>query len=399
MADSPWLTIIGFGEDGADGLLPATRETLERAEIIMAPARHLGLLPPLSARLIEWPVPFSAGVSDLLNLRGQNVVVLASGDPFWFGAGSVLARHLDPGEWIAIPALPTVSLAASRLGWSIETTLVMGLHASPFSRLRPHFAPGARAILLLRDGDAVKDLAQWLTDQGFGDTCLHVMEALGGPRERLRKCTANSFDLAGVTHPVCAGIELAGDGSVIPVASGRPDALFDNDGQITKRPIRALTLSALAPRAGETLWDIGGGSGSIAIEWLLSHATTHAITIEQHPNRAARIRQNADRLGVDRLQIVTGTAPDALRDLPLPDAVFIGGGLSADLLNALRDCLRPGTRAVANAVTLESEATLAQVQGMFGGDLLRIELAHAAPLGSRRGWQSAYPVVQWSVTL
>ncbi|SEG27199.1 precorrin-6Y C5,15-methyltransferase (decarboxylating) [Jhaorihella thermophila] len=388
---------MGLGEDGPDGLHPASRAALEQAEIVMGPARHLSLLPDLTAQRIEWPVPFADGLPVLQSLRGRKVAVLASGDPFWFGAGSVIARHFADHEWRALPGVSCFSLAAARLGWPLEATLTLGLHAAPLTRLRPHLAPGRRAIVTLRDGAAVADLARWLTAQGFGDTTLHVMEALGGPRERLRRTRAAALDGSDAGHPVCVALDIAGDGAVIPLASGRPDAVFETDGQITKRPVRALTLSALAPRPGEHLWDIGGGSGSIALEWLIADASLTATAIEARADRANRIRRNAETLGQDRLRVVTGTAPAALEGLTPPDAVFIGGGLSDDLLSHLWATLPPGTRLVANAVTLESEALLARWQADKGGDLLRIELAHAAPLGPRRGWKAAWPVVQWNV--
>lgn len=324
--------------------------------------------------------------------------MLASGDPFWFGAGSVVTRELQPHEWRAFPGPSTPSLACARLGWPLEKTATFGLHAAPFSRLRPHLATGARLIATARDGDAIGALAQWLTASGFGETTLHVMEALGGPRECIRAARADGFGMADIAHPVTVAIEAAG-GPALPRASGRPDIFFDNDGQITKRPVRALTLSALAPRAGERLWDIGGGSGSIAIEWLLTDPACEAVSVERDPNRAARIRENALALGQDRLEVVEGAAPKGLADLPAPDAVFVGGGLSEALLTHLFETLPAGTRLVANAVTLESEALLATWRAAKGGDLLRIELAEAQPLGTRTGWRAAYPVVQWSVTL
>lgn len=377
----------------------ASREALEGAKIIMGPPRHLALLPDLTAKHIAWPVPFADGISQLIALRGQRVVILASGDPFWFGAGSVITRQLAPNEWRAFPGVTTFSLAASHLGWPLETTVCLGLHAAPMARLRPHLAPGARAVVLLRDGAAVQELTTWLDGLGFGATTLHVMEKLGGPHARLRTVLAAGFDIADITHPVCVGLDVAGDGNTLGLISGRADEIFETDGQITKRPMRALTLSALAPRHGDRLWDIGGGTGSIAIEWLLSHPSTTAITIEPRPDRAARIRRNADQLGVDRLQVITGLAPDCLTELPPPNAVFIGGGLSEVLLVWLHSHLPVGTRLVANAVTLESEALLAQWQARIGGELLRIELAQAGPLGSKRGWKSRHPVVQWSVVL
>lgn len=365
----------------------------------MGAPRHLALLPDLAAERIAWPVPFSDGLAILRRLRGRTVVALASGDPFWFGAGSVIARELAPDEWRALPGPSTFSLAAARLGWPLEQTACLGLHAAPPARLRPSLVPGARAIVLLRDGAAVSELAAYLSGQGFGASRLVVMEALGGPRERVTQAPAVAVSGTSFAHPVCVAVEVAGDGRVVPCASGIADDFFDHDGQITRRPVRALTLSALAPRPGELLWDIGGGSGSVAIEWLLRHPRMQAVSIEADPDRAARIRANAARLGVDRLQVAEGRAPDALAGLPAPQAVFIGGGLSQALLADLEARLAPGTRLVANAVTLESEAVLTAWQQRRGGDLLRIELAQASPLGSRRGWKAAYPVVQWQVVL
>jgi precorrin-6Y C5,15-methyltransferase (decarboxylating) len=398
MAEERWLTIVGVGEDGPAGLPPASHRALAEADVVMGPARHLALLPGMGAERIAWPVPFADGLPILISLRGRRVAVLASGDPFWFGAGAVIARDLAPGEWRALPGPSTFSLAAARLGWPLERTLCLGLHATPLARLRRHIAPGVRAILLLRDGSAVESLARYLVEEGFGATRLVVMEALGGPQERITEAQAAALG-GPFAHPVAVALEGAGTGAVIPHASGIEDRFFDTDGQITKRPVRALALSALAPRPGETLWDVGGGSGSISAEWCLSHPETQAFSVESRPDRAARIRTNALRFGLDRLRVVEGTAPTALADLPLPHAVFIGGGLSSDLLAALETRLAPGTRLVAHAVTLDSESLLIGAAGRRGGDLLRIELAEAAPLGSRRGWTPARPVVQWRVTL
>ena len=442
MADAPWLTIVGIGEDAPDGLSRASRAALQAAEVIMGAPRHLALIPDNGARRIPWPVPFADGLAILDTLRGQAVAVLASGDPFWFGAGSVLAQRYAAREWRALPALSSFTLAAAELGWPLEQTTCLGLHAAPLSRLAAHLAPGARLIALLRDGDALGALADLLCARGFGATSVTVLEALGGPRQRVTRFTAQAGVSGRCAHPLCAalhvcahgdgtrsgdragseagdrvGSEAAGDGSeaaraeggdaaeaaaagpALHCASGQPDALFDSDGQLTKRPLRALTLSALAPRPGELLWDIGGGSGSIAIEWLLSAASTQAVSIEARRERARRIGANARRLGAARLQVVHGRAPQALAGLPEPQAVFIGGGLSDALLEAVLAMLPRGARLVANAVTLDSEALLARWQSARGGDLLRIELARCAPIGTRRGWHAAYPVVQWSVSL
>lgn len=349
-----------------------------------------------AAKRIAWPVPFADGIDILKGLRGRRVVVLASGDPFWFGAGSVIAAAFDAAEWVALPGLSSLSLAASRLGWPLEKAVCLGLHAAPMARLRPHLARGVRILVTLRDGAGVAELTAYLADTGFGDSRVWVMEALGGAEERVTGGTADT--LTGTfTHPVLAAIEVWG-GPALPRAGGLPDDVFAHDGQITKRPIRAVTLSTLAPKPFETLWDIGGGSGSISIEWCLAHPTTRAICIEPRADRAARIAENARSFGVDdRVTVFEGAAPEALTDLPAPDAVFVGGGLTEELLDGLISY--GGFRLVINAVTLESDALVTAWQARLGGDLMRLEVAHAAPLGPKRGWQAAYPVVQWSVAL
>ena len=395
----PWLTIVGIGEDGSVGLSVASRTALGAADLVFGAPRHLSLLPTLACETRAWPVPFEAGIDALLAERERRVVMLASGDPFWFGAGATLSRHLSPSEWIAHPAPSTFALAAARLGWRIEDTTCLGLHAAPVTRLRPHLAPGARIVALVRDGEGARALIDYVAAQGFDASAITVLEALGGPRERVRTTTAAAAPFPDIAHPVALAIEVAGPGETLPLATGRPDSWFDHDGQITKRPGRALTLSALAPRAGELLWDIGAGSGSIAIEWLLAHPSTRAVAFERDAVRAARARANAAALGVDRLVVVEGAAPTILSDRPAPAAVFVGGGLSAALLDWLAARLPAGTRLVANAVTLESEALLAEWHARRGGSLTRIELAEAAPLGPRRGWRAAYPLVQWSVAL
>lgn len=396
MSDMPWLTIVGLGEDGPDGLSPASLAALQSAEIIMGASRHLDLLPDFDAEMVPWPVPFADGLPVLMSYRGRQVVALASGDPFWHGAGSVLVASLKAGEWRALPAVGTMSLAAAALGWALEKTPCYGLHAAPFARLRKELQDGARLLVTLRDGAAVHGLAAWLDGAGFGQSRLHVLEALGGPRERIR--SFGTADLPqDIAHPVSVGIELSGD-HALTLATGRADDVFDHDGQITKRPVRALTLSALAPKAGERLWDIGGGSGSIGIEWLLCHTSMRATAVEIDATRAARIAQNAAQFGVD-LQVVTGAAPTVLEGLEAPDAVFIGGGISAEMLAWLWANLPSGTRLVANGVTLEAEMLLAQWHADKGGALMRIDLRHSQPLGSKRGWKASYPIQQWRVTL
>lgn len=390
MAD-PWLTLIGLGEDGPAALSPASREALDRAGLIFGGPRHLALI-NAGPKGQPWPVPFDP--TPVLAHRGQPTVVLASGDPFWFGAGGSLMAHLSPGEWTSHPAPSTFQLAANRLGWRLEECLCLGLHAAPFARLKPVLGKGIRAICTVRDGAAVADLANWLATNGHPNAQLTVLERLGGPHERLREITgAAPTDIAA---PVAVAIQARDPG--LPRASGLPDDLFQHDGQITKRPVRALTLSTLAPRSGETLWDIGAGSGSIGIEWLLAGGgQVHAL--ESDPIRAARARANVESFGLShRHSLHDARAPEGLATLPKPDAVFIGGGASAALLTHLWDLIPQGTRLVINAVTIETEALVLDWSARHGGSLLKIELSEPAAIGRKRGWKAALPILQWSVT-
>ncbi|AUH66590.1 precorrin-6y C5,15-methyltransferase (decarboxylating) subunit CbiE [Paracoccus zhejiangensis] len=394
----PWLSIIGLGEDGPAGLTEASRAALAEAEIVFGGPRHLALV-DAGARGQAWPVPFS--LAPVLAARGRRVAVLASGDPFWHGAGGSLMADLHPGEWQSFPVPSSFALAANRLGWRLEEVTCHGLHAAPFERLLRQMGRGQRLICTLRDGAAAGELAGWLVGQGAGDARLWVLERLGGPGERIRSTTAGGFDLSGIEAPVIAAIDIATPAG-LPLTPGLPDARFAHDGQITKQPVRALTLCALAPRKGALLWDLGAGSGSISVEWCLQGG--RAMAVEARVDRARTIAQNIDRFGLqDRMQVLTariegGALPDALKTTR-PDAVFIGGGADAALVQTLFDTLPTGTRLVMNAVTLETEALVLDAQTRRGGVLMRIELARATPLGGMRGWTPARPLVQWSVVL
>ena len=391
MAD-PWLTIIGIGEDGLAGLSEASRKALADAETVFGGERHLALA-GVGSRGRAWPVPFDAEI--VLSCRGRPTAVLASGDPFWHGAGASLAEKLGGGEWLAHPAPSTFSLAAARLGWRLEATACLGLHAAPFERLVPHLAQDARIICLVRDGKAAGDLAKWLTQRGWGASLLWTLEALGGPRESICQHRADLFaeDIAGSL--VAVAVQVRG-GQGLPRSSGLSDDLFTHDGQITKRPVRALALSALAPRPGERLWDIGAGSGSISVEWALCGGT--ATAVEPRENRAANVHSNAAAFGLaHRITVVTGRAPEALATLEMPDAVFVGGGLDRAMFDGIWSRLPPGARLVAHSVTLETEGLLGELHQRHGGELMRVEIAQAAPLGRYRSWEAARPVVQWSV--
>ena len=389
----PWLTIIGLGEDGPSGLSAASREALDRADVVFGGPRHLALV-DAGARGQAWPVPFD--VAAVLAAKGSNVAVLASGDPFWHGVGGSLAAHLRPEEWRCFPGISTFSRAAARLGWRIEDVACLGLHAAPFSRLLPHLAAGRRAICLVRDGAAVAGLARWLVDQGQSAARLWVMEALGGGGERVREARADGLAFANIGALVAVAVDPVGVvTTALPMTPGLPDNCFASDGQITKAPIRALTLAALAPRPGEMLWDIGAGSGSVSVEWC--RAGGRAIAVEARSDRMTNIRTNVDAFGLaGQMTVVEGAAPAALNGLAVPDAIFVGGGANQGLLQGLWDVLPAGGRMVCNGVTLETEALLAQWHGAKGGSLMRIDLAQAAPLGRMRGWVAARPVVQWS---
>jgi precorrin-6Y C5,15-methyltransferase (decarboxylating) len=392
-----WLSIVGIGEDGIEGLSAVARGLISDAEIVFGGARHLSLASPLirgEAKI--WPSPFSVG--PVIAERGRQVCVLASGDPFFYGVGSVLAGHVAPEETLALPAPSAFSLAAARLGWALPEVVLVSLHGRALDRIRPHLHPGARVLALTSDGQGPAALARLLAEIGFGNSRLTVLEALGGAEERVRSTSAASFDLGvvGGLNVVAVEVAAAPDARVIHYASGLPDSLFEHDGQITKREIRALTLSALAPLRGEVLWDIGAGAGSVAIEWMLAHSSMRAIAIEAHADRAARIRRNAAALGVPELQVVEGEAPEALSGLPAPDAIFVGGGASDQrLLDAAMNALRPGGRLVVNAVTLETEATLIKRHAASGGTLTRIAVSRADRVGGKTGWRSAMPVTQW----
>jgi len=386
---------VGLNEDGLDGLSPAARQAVESAEVVFGGTRHLALA-DAGVRGRPWPTPFD--LAPVLALRGQRVVVLASGDPFWFGAGGSLAAHLAPHEWCCHAQTSTFSLVAARLGWRLEITDCLGLHASPMAQLLPRLAPGRQLIALLRDGAAVAALADWLVGEGWGESQLWVLEAVGGPRERCRMLRAREAVAALAAEPPQAPVAvalLAAGGQALPQVPGRPDHWYAHDGQITKAPARALTLAALAPRRGERLWDIGGGSGSVAVEWCLAGGM--ACSVEQHAARVDNIRANARRFGLQpQLQVVHGLAPEALQALPAPQAVFVGGGFDAAVFAALQARMPAGCRLVVNAVTLETQALLVQLHGEHGGQLLRVELSTAAPLGRMRSWKAARPLVQWS---
>ena len=395
-----WLSLIGIGEDGAEALSPAARTLLAQAQLVVGGARHLALAGPLAAKTMTWPSPMAAAIPEILARRGSPVCVLASGDPFFYGAGSLLSAHVRPEEMQCLPAPSAFSLAAARLKWSLQECCLVSLHGREFERIIPALQPHAKILCLSWDETTPPRLAKLLCEKGLGPSRIIVMEAMGGPRERLRENTAQAFGMEGIDPLNLVAIEIAAtaQSQILPVASGLADFWFETDGQLTKREVRAVALSSLAPRRGELLWDVGAGSGSVAIEWLLCHPANRAIAIESRADRASRITRNALSLGVPQLEIITGKAPEAFANLPQPQAIFVGGGGGdTKLLDSAYAALPSGGRLVVNAVTIETEAELISRFKALGGGLLRIEIAHADPLGSFHGWRPALPVTQWSV--
>nr|WP_205926004.1 precorrin-6y C5,15-methyltransferase (decarboxylating) subunit CbiE [Rhizobium sp. P38BS-XIX] len=406
MAETPsiqrWLTLIGIGEDGPAGLGDEAKQLIAEAPMVFGGARHLDLMSPvITGHTQVWLSPFERSVDAVLARQGKPTVVLASGDPFFYGVGVTLSRRIPASEMIVIPAPSSFSLAASRLGWALQDTTVLSLHGRPIDLIRPHLHPGRRILALTSDGKGPAELASLLQNSGFGTSELTVLEALGGPHEKVSRQTAADFALSEINELNICGVEVKAktDARILSLSAGLADELFEHDGQITKREVRAMTLSALAPRHGELLWDIGAGSGSIGIEWMLADPSLRTIAIEASPERAARIRRNAANFGVPNLAVVEGEAPAALSGLQAPDAIFVGGGGSdAGVLDAAFNQLRSGGRLVANAVTTEMEALLLAEHTRRGGSLIRIDIARAAPVGRMTGWRPAMPVTQWSWT-
>lgn len=399
--DRRWLALIGIGEDGLAGLSDAARALLVKAELVVGGKRHLTLAEDaIRGKALPWPSPVSDAFPEIAAHRGRPVAVLASGDPFFYGIGKQLVEIVPPDEMLCLPQPSAFSLAAARLGWPLQDTALVSLHGRPLEAIIRHLQPGARILALSWDGETPARLAALLTARGLGAATLTILEALGGPRERIRSVQASEAVPRDVDGLNTLAITLPRDttGATLSLASGLDDSLFEHDGQLTKREIRAVTLSSLAPHPGELLWDIGLGAGSIAIEWLLRHPAMRAIGIEERNERAERAARNAAALGTPDLGIVTGRAPEALSGLPSPDAVFIGGGMGdPGVFEAAWEALKPGGRLVANAVSLKTEQRMLDLHQKLGGDLVRLDVARASPIGSETGWTPARPVTHWRV--
>lgn len=391
---TPWLTVVGIGEDGFSGLGKQARRALLGAARIFGSPRQLALLPRcVAGERLAWPSPFS--LAPVLALRGEPVCVLASGDPMFYGVGASLARQVPAAEMRVLSMPSSCALAAARLGWPLQDLQVVSLVARPLATLNAHLYSGMRLLVLSNDGDSPAAIAALLRERGFGPSRLQVFEHLGGVDERALAGTAQDWPHADIAALNLVAIEClaAPDTPRLHRLAGLPDTAFQHDGQLTKRDVRAITLARLAPQPGELLWDVGAGCGSIGIEWMRAHPACRALAIEADEGRQGFIEHNRDALGVPGLQLVRGKAPAALQGLEQPDAIFIGGGVTREgVLDLCWANLRPGGRLVANAVTLQSELALAHFRERHGGELTRIHVAHAQPLGAFDTWRQALPI-------
>ena len=394
------VVVVGVGAEGWDGLSPAAQRAIRSAGVLRGSARQLGLVPAeVGAERVPWPSPMAPALEALPDAHpGRRVVVLASGDPMLSGVGTSLVRLHGADAVEVIPHPSSVSLARARLGWPVEETAVVSLVGRPLELLLPHVTPGRRLLVLGSDGGTPAEVAGLLQKAGYGDSRLTVLTQLGGPAEA--RVTGTAAEWSDDTDPLAVvAVEVVADPGTVPLPTvpGLPDDAFEDDGQLTKRDVRAVTLARLAPLPGQRLWDVGAGAGSIGIEWLRTHPTCQAVAVESRPDRAERIRRNAVALGVPGLRVVEGRAPEALAGLPTPDAVFVGGGATTpDLLQTCWAALSPGGRLVVNAVTIESEAVLAEWCARVGGELVRIAVQRAEPVGRFTGWKPAMPVTIWS---
>ncbi|WP_282609989.1 precorrin-6y C5,15-methyltransferase (decarboxylating) subunit CbiE [Pelagibius sp. Alg239-R121] len=396
-----WLSVVGLGEDGLEGLSPAARQIVDAAEVLVGGARHLAMLPDDDRERLVWPSPMMELLPDINARQARRVCVLATGDPFCYGVGTALAKHFGHDSMTIVPGASAFSLAAARLGWSLDRVETLSLHGRPLALLEAFIQPAARLLALSENASTAQGVADLLTARGFGSSRMVVLEHMGGPKERRIAGRADedwrNRDLADFNT---IAIECLADPDAIarPRSPGLPDDAFHHDGQMTKREVRAATLSALMPMPGQLLWDVGAGCGSISIEWMRAERHNRAIAIERAEARLAMIAENAQALGTPGLKIVSGEAPAALEGLEQPDAVFIGGGATGDgLFDLCWGALKPGGRLVANAVTLESEQILMTRHAELGGELCRIAVSRAEPVGPYHGWRPMMPVTQFSV--
>jgi len=395
---APWLHIIGIGEDGMDGLSAQARRLVGEAEVIVGGDRHHTLAPNVTAKRIAWPSPFNAMIEEIKSHKGRRVVVLVTGDPLWFSVGSRIIRGIPKDEVVFHPQLSAFQFASCRMGWSLADVETLTVHGRAAEQIIPWFAPDLRMLLLTKDATSPGTVARLLTERGYGPSKLTVLAALGGPNEARFDGVAENWDQTVPDFHVLAVEIIVGPNAQVLPRTGLPDDVFTHDGKITKRAPRALALAKLVPVRDGMLWDVGCGCGSIAVEWMRGAPEARAIGIEPQEMRRAMAEENAVKLGAPKLQLVDGTAPDALAGLPAPDAVFIGGGISRTTIETCMAALKPHGRLVAHAVTLESEAVLLETFNAHGGELQRIATETAEPVGPFHGWKPSMAVTQWAWT-
>jgi len=397
---SPWLTVVGIGEDGFAGLGKNARRALLGASRVIGSQRQLDLLPAcIRAERQTWPRPFA--LAPVLAQGNTPTCVLASGDPMLFGVGASLARVVAREDMQVLPAPSSFSLAAARMGWPLQDVVTLSVVARPVAALNAHLHSGVRLLVLSNDASSPAIIARLLREQGFGPSRLTVLEHLGGPAERRVEASASDWKDPPVAALNLIAIDCLADASARPLSriGGLPDSAFEHDGQLTKRDVRAVTLARLAPLPGQLLWDVGAGSGSIGIEWMRTWPSCRTLAIEADEGRQQLIERNRDALGVPGLQLIRGKAPQALAGLERPDAIFIGGGVTREgVLDTCWQQLKPGGRLVANAVTLQSEMLLMSWRERHGGELTRIHIAQAQPLGEFDTWRQALPITLLDVT-
>jgi precorrin-6B C5,15-methyltransferase / cobalt-precorrin-6B C5,C15-methyltransferase len=398
------IVVVGIGADGWAGLGERARAAILAADEVIGSRRQLALLPDQAPPARAWPSPITPLVDELVARGGGTVCVLASGDPMLHGIGATLARRLGEqalasGRLTVIGHVSAFSLACARLGWPSADVELVSAVGRPAENVARVLQPGRRIVAYVSGAGAAAEVAAVVSERGYGGSRFIVLEQLGAEHERVTECSAREWGdrEAGPLHLVAIDCVRDAGAPLLPLVPGLSDDAFESDGALTKRHVRAATLAALAPAPGALLWDIGAGSGSIAIEWMRAEPSASAIAIERRADRAERIARNAGALGVPALRVVIGDVPDALLDLETPQAIFIGGGLAASgLLQTCWTALNPGGRIVANAVTLEGEQALFSARGRYGGELARLAVSQAEPLGSLTAWRPSLPVVQWS---
>jgi len=393
-----WLTIIGMGEDGREGLSARARHAIETAEVIVGSSRLLAFLPATRAEIHEWPQPFAAVVDRIRPLAGRRTVVLATGDPLNYGVARKLMEFIPFAEMEIVPHLSAFSLAASRVGWSLPDCDTLTLHGREAAHIEPFIQPGVKLIVLTADRTTIPEVARRLTVRGFGQSEITVLENMGGSRERQSRFTAEAIPGTDFSDLNTLAIHCiaAPDAKIFSRLAGLPDDAFQHDGQLTKREVRAVTLSALAPTPGQLLWDVGAGCGSISIEWMRAARGARAIAFENNAERLSMIAANADALGAPRLKVVAGEAPGTYEGQPAPDAVFIGGGIwIPGVFENAWATLKPGGRMVANVVTIEGDLHLFDLHEKHGGDIIRLDVSTLTYVGRLRALKPRMAVTQW----